>query len=115
SVIARRESDRLAAALLVHSGIEQAEQGRATRGLFTLLEAWRTLPPEDVEIRDAIRANLAAWGPELPALISQGTWEAPGPRGRWLIDGRGDSIVSIEDGIHRRWDGRTGELIGPPS
>jgi WD40 repeat protein/tetratricopeptide (TPR) repeat protein len=66
--LARGESDLRAAQLAFREGLAQCEAGAVDRGLFTLVEALRQTPADASDFRRVLRANLAAWGRQLPVL-----------------------------------------------
>jgi serine/threonine protein kinase/WD40 repeat protein len=114
---ARRQSDLRAAESRFRVGLDQCESGAVDRGLFTMLEAWRTAPPDAGAFRLGVRTNLAAWSRQLPILehLLQHPWGGyaltrfVGPDGRLLIAWdmpNGQNVVA--------WDPATGQPVGPP-
>jgi WD40 repeat protein/tetratricopeptide (TPR) repeat protein/tRNA A-37 threonylcarbamoyl transferase component Bud32 len=64
----RNDSLRQSAGLLLDRGIARAEEGDTASGLHWMLEGLKVAPAEAVELRRAIRVNLAAWSEPVYAL-----------------------------------------------
>src|SRR5262249_34393283 len=99
------------------AGLQQCEAGAVDRGLFTLLEAWRSAPQDAVAFRRVVRTNLAAWSQQLPMLeqILQH------PHRKYFltrfVGADGGVLVAWEYPNGRlvmRWDPATGQPLGPP-
>jgi WD40 repeat protein len=97
------------------AGLEECQTGAIQLGLFTLLEAWRSAPPEAAEFRRVIRANFAAWGRQLPVL--QCALQLP-QRTEVLVqadaDGQSFFTWTLRGDRLQRWDAATGAPAGPP-
>ncbi|WP_197446256.1 serine/threonine-protein kinase [Tautonia plasticadhaerens] len=101
------------AGLLIDHGLGMAGRGEVGTGLLWMLEALRTAPADDVDLRRVIGVNLAAWGRRLTRLravipcesVVQGV--AIRPDGLMIASGHADDRV-------RRWNPLTGREIGPP-
>src|SRR5262249_22771038 len=113
---ARRQSDLRTAELQFRAGLAQCEAGSIDRGLFTLLDAWRSAPEDAVAFRRVVRTNLAAWSRQLPVL--EHILQHP-PRKYFLtrfVGADGKTLVAWEypDGrLVVRWDPATGQPLGP--
>jgi serine/threonine protein kinase/WD40 repeat protein len=105
-----------AAELKFLAGLEECQSGAVQRGLFTLLEAWRSAPPEAAEFRRVVRTNFAAWGRQLPSL--QCAVQLP-ERTEVMVqaDANGEAFFAWARGSARlqRWGAVTGAPEGPPS
>lgn len=114
---ARRQSDLRSAELLFRAGLDHCEAGTVDRGLFDMLEAWRSAPEDAGEFRRLVRTNLAAWGRQLPVL--EQVLQHPqrryvltrfvGPPGKELVTW---DIPNGRDVV--RWDLATGQPVGTP-
>jgi WD40 repeat protein/serine/threonine protein kinase/Flp pilus assembly protein TadD len=109
---ARDESKRLTAGMLLDKGIDRAENGAVSEGVFWMLEALKAAPEDDHGLRRAARLNLAAWLPQTHGLrlTIPGDFRcaAISPGGRWIVTGGATGAVQF-------WDADTGRLHGPPS
>jgi WD40 repeat protein len=108
----RRRFTRMSALLTVDQALNLAEEGYANRGLVLLAHSLRLAPPEDEELRYAIRRNLGAWRGQVHPLRAVFPWEAdavgaasPGGRIALMQDGEGTAKV---------WDLFTGLPCGQP-
>src|SRR5262249_43150334 len=105
------------AELRFRAGLQHCESGAVDRGLFTMLEAWRSAPEDAVAFRRVVRTNLAAWSRQLPILDQM--LQHPD---RSLVLTRftgteGKTLVTWDLGERKkvlRWDVATGQPLGPP-
>jgi WD40 repeat protein/tetratricopeptide (TPR) repeat protein len=113
---ARRQSDLRAAESRFRVALDQCEAGAVDRGMFTMLEAWRTAPKDAAAFRRGVRTNLAAWSRQLPIL--EHVLQHPQHKyvlTRFVEDGKVLITWDIPFGRHvAAWDPATGEPIGPP-
>jgi WD40 repeat protein len=107
----RNASLRQAAGLLLDRGVALAEQGEAAKGLHWVLEALKTAPEEDADLRRAARVNLAAWAEHVHALrhvipVPRSPFRAAGsPDGTVFAIGTNKDRVEI-------WSWVTGQRVG---
>src|SRR5262249_58838923 len=100
-------------------GLSRGEQGRAAAGLHWLARGLAEAPDDAVDLRRALRGNLAAWRPEVHPL--RGCWNHPQvvqvvafrPDGRVFLVG-GQGRVFKDPGMARLYDSATGEPVGAP-
>jgi WD40 repeat protein/tRNA A-37 threonylcarbamoyl transferase component Bud32 len=111
---ARRESDRHAANLLFREGTAQCESGAVARGMYTLLDAWKTAPEEDADFRRVVRTNLAAWRWHLPRLRGVAPNFDADECLPVALDGGARFAVWNSKGV-QFWDAGTVAPLGPPS
>ncbi|MFO0846609.1 MAG: hypothetical protein U0797_30290, partial [Gemmataceae bacterium] len=115
---ARRQSDLRTAQLQFRAALQQCEAGFVDRGLFTLLEAWRSAPEDAVAFRRALRVNLAAWSRQLPILEQVIEHPRRGYALTRFVGAEGKALVTwnIPNGKQVvRWDTASGQPLGPPS
>ena len=115
----QREADTRAAKLTFNAALTECEAGAVDKGVFLLLQAWRELPPEEHAFRRAIRANLDAWGGQLPVL--QQVFMLPQRQGgsysARFLGSDSKSIFTIwsnTEPLAWRADAATGQLTEPP-
>lgn len=107
------QTRRREALLLFQNAVTMAEaKGQITPALHTLLAAARAAPPGDEAFDRVVRANLAAWLPQVPELRMILPKEPRGirlaitsPDGKWLL-----SANSEDPGQFRLWDAGAGTL-----
>jgi WD40 repeat protein/tetratricopeptide (TPR) repeat protein len=111
---ARAESDLRAAQLALREGLAQCEAGAVDRGLFTLLDALRQAPDDAGDFRRVVRANLAAWGRQLPVLrhavvFPEDNQQPPFVR---FVGADGETFLTAKrHGGLRTWDTATGQSV----
>jgi WD40 repeat protein/tetratricopeptide (TPR) repeat protein len=121
---AGHQAVRQVAELTLQSGQAQAQSGEVARGMFTMLDAWRTAPADADDLRRVIRLNLAAWSRQLPVLLRAGDmplssflqWD--GAEGKTFFSlGGGHADPKSEShlgGVIQRYDGVTLQPVGRP-
>src|SRR5262245_54361506 len=114
---ARRQSDLRTAELRFRAGLGRCEAGAVDRGLFTLLEAWRSAPEDAVAFRRVVRINLAAWSRQLPILEQMLQHSDRSLVLTRFVGSEGRTLVTWDIGERKkvlRWDVATGQPLGPP-
>src|SRR5262249_61619106 len=70
-------SETLATGLALDRGLAHCNQGETALGLLWMARALEMAPPGAVDLDHAIRLNLAAWRPEVVALVARFPHRAP--------------------------------------
>jgi WD40 repeat protein len=123
--IAEKETEKArltSANLMLDRGLALARQDEAQRGLHWMARALATNPPASPDLDRAARANLEAWGRQVPSL--QDAWEHPGgvyamvfsPDGRTVATraaGKGETSTDLRFHAYL-WDVASGERIAGP-
>src|SRR5262249_14923399 len=105
------------AELQFRAGLQQCEAGAVDRGMYTLLDAWRSAPEDAVAFRRIVRTNLAAWSQQLPVLERVLQHPNGGRILTRVVGADGKTLVTwdFRDGRQVvRWDAATGKPLGPP-
>jgi WD40 repeat protein/serine/threonine protein kinase len=127
--VQRRRAQTLSAKQVLGSALERFRIGSSSRGMLRLafgldlLE--QTAPPsrqqpDELELDDAFRVNLAAWHHSLARLDrilphqDMVLTVAYRPDGKVVLTGGSSAVVGSSRGEARLWDAETGAPIGPP-
>ena len=101
------------AARTIDHALSVCTQGEVGRGMLRLAEALETAPSDAVDLKQAVRANLADWSrhhTQLTNLLEHSDrvhFVAFSPDGR-------TAVTASPDGTARLWDAITGEPRGAP-
>jgi serine/threonine protein kinase/WD40 repeat protein len=110
TVRAKRQSDLLAADLVLQKAVAEAEGGFVDRGLFRLVEALRLGPPDAGDFHRIVRTNLAAWEDRLPRLqLTLARVERV-----WFEGPTGRRTLTADGAVVRHWDPDGGRPLGAP-
>jgi WD40 repeat protein/predicted Ser/Thr protein kinase len=108
-----RRYQELSARLLRDRALRDCEDGDVGRGLLWLARSLQLVPDDDLELRRAIRTNLAGWRGHVPPLLGLLGHEDQVITAAWSPDG---SLILTASGDRttRLWDAATGLLRGRP-
>jgi WD40 repeat protein/tRNA A-37 threonylcarbamoyl transferase component Bud32 len=105
------KSERLSAGLALERGLILCRQDEPGHGLLWMARALELAPGDAIDLRQAIRANLGAWGRRinpLRATIPSDGWVGGfGPDGRRYLGAEPDHTL-------RLWDVASWMRVGPP-
>ncbi len=116
----RLRAESLSSSLSLDRALGRFERGEASRAMLRLTQSLSIAPPNAVDLRAAIRSNLAGWGRHLIPLkqtISHSGMVhsvAFSPDGRRVMTGCtmiGTDSIAAQSQL---WDVATGEPVGPP-
>jgi WD40 repeat protein len=108
------QSRLLAAQLAKERGLSFFQQWDTGSGLLWLAYALEITPPEAEDQQALLRAHLARWGDRVAPLRLALTHPGPVTALAFTRDGR-TVLTGCADGKVRRWDARTGQLLGTPA
>ncbi len=112
----RRRAEAAEARQALTTSLNECRSGEIGRGLLRLLRVLDTAPNEATDVRQAARANVAAWGRYLS--VPRDVYEVPGRlfSGAFRPDGRAILLAAEERGRTRAHllDATTGERLAPP-
>jgi WD40 repeat protein/tRNA A-37 threonylcarbamoyl transferase component Bud32 len=109
----RALADHLSASLALERGLNLCEQGEVSHGLTWLAHSLRLAQPQDDELQQACRANLAGWAQQVHPLVAVLPHDGPVRAVQLSPDGK-TVLAGSEGNSARLWDLATGRPLGGP-
>ncbi|MGF1579776.1 MAG: protein kinase [Gemmataceae bacterium] len=113
TLLEKSQADLQVGKLQFQTGIRLAQSGEVAVGLFTMLDALKSVPAQEKDWGRLIRLNLAAWSRQLPVL-ENAIHLKRGPTMVWIHDRAGETFLTHNNNELQRWKTTTLTPIAPP-